>query len=84
MDFKLEHQDAHSNGQSTYIKARNAHSNGQSRNTECGYFVISYMHDIVVRGVGKLKAKKSYTQEDLERLREEWVTYIQTFIECDD
>ena len=82
VDFKLEHQNAHSNGQSTYIKAWDAPR--QTGNTECGYFVISYMRDIVVGGVGKLENKKSYTKEDLERVREEWVTYVQTFINCDD
>ena len=69
MDFKIEHQDAHSNGQSTYIKACNVPR--QSRNTECGYFVISYMRDIVVGSVAILEANKSYTQEDLDRIREE-------------
>ena len=82
MDFKLEHQNANNNGQSTYIKAWNAPR--QTGNTECGYFVISYMRDIVVGGVGKLESKKNYTKEDLERVREEWVTYVQTFINCDD
>jgi len=42
------------------------------------------MRDIVVGGVGKLESKKNYTKEDLERVREEWVTYVQTFIHCDD
>ena len=82
MDFKLEHQNAHSNGQSTYVKAWDA--SRQTGNTECWYFVISYMRDIVVGGVGKLENKKSYTKEDLERVREEWVTYVHTFINCDD
>ena len=82
MDFKLEHQNAHNNGQSTYIKAWNAPR--QTGNTECGYFVISYMRDIVVRGIGKLESEKSYTPEDLKRVWEEWVTYVQTFFNCDD
>ena len=82
MDFKLEHQNTHNNGQSTYIKAWNAPR--QTGNTEYGYFVISYMRDIVVGGVGKLESKKNYTKEDLERVREEWVSYVQTFINCDD
>ena len=48
------------------------------------YFVISYMRDIVVGGVGKLESKKNYTKGDLEIVREEWVTYVQTFIHCND
>ena len=72
VDFKLEHQDTQSNGQSTYIKTCNAPR--QYINTEFMCFALSCMRYIVVGGVRKLQTKKSYTSEDIERVREEWVT----------
>jgi len=41
------------------------------------------MRDIVGVGIDKLQMKKSYTPDNLERVREEWVLYVQTFIECE-
>ena len=80
MDFKLENQDAHSNGQSTYIKACNAPK--QYGNMRVLYFIL-YTGYYCWNGVRKLISKKSYTPEDLERVREESVTYVQMLIECD-
>ena len=80
-DFKLHNQEARSNGQSTLIT--NASAPKQIGNTECEYYVLSYMRDIVGVGIDKLQMKKSYTPDNLERVREEWVLYVQTFIECE-
>ena len=41
------------------------------------------MRDIVGVGIDKLQMKKSYTPDNLEKVREEWVLYVQTFIECE-
>ena len=80
-DFKLENQGARDNGQSTLITCASAPR--QIGNTECEYYVLSYMRDIVGVGLDKLQLKKSYTPDNLEKVREEWVFYVQTFIECE-
>ena len=41
------------------------------------------MRDIVGVGLDQLQCKKSYTPDNLEKVREDWVFYIQTFIECE-
>ncbi|PWA40783.1 hypothetical protein CTI12_AA558340 [Artemisia annua] len=54
--------------------------------TECGYFVLKFMREIVKRGVRALENdniggdSNEYTDADFDDIREEWAIYVSNFI----
>ncbi|KAK9073437.1 hypothetical protein SSX86_007761 [Deinandra increscens subsp. villosa] len=58
----------------------------QPGSTECGYYVLKFMKEIVRQGVKVLENdniggdKNEYTDADFDEIREEWATYVSNFI----
>ncbi|KAI3707988.1 hypothetical protein L2E82_36971 [Cichorium intybus] len=56
----------------------------QPGDTECGYYVLKFMKAVVDEGLQVLNnnfwGKNGYTNAELDDLREEWATYVTTFI----
>ncbi|PWA68843.1 hypothetical protein CTI12_AA304910 [Artemisia annua] len=54
--------------------------------TECGYFVLKFMKEIVKHGVRALENdniggdSNEYTDADFDDIREEWAIYVSNFI----
>ncbi|GMN69108.1 hypothetical protein TIFTF001_038158 [Ficus carica] len=55
----------------------------QQGNVQCGYFVLGFMREIMlnVDGLALLQNKTSYTEDDLNLVRQEWTTYVMSFIQ---
>ncbi|KAK9071564.1 hypothetical protein SSX86_007992 [Deinandra increscens subsp. villosa] len=58
----------------------------QPGSTECGYYVLKFMKEIVQQGVQVLENDNiggdtnEYTDADFDEIREEWATYVSNFI----
>ncbi|KAK9076249.1 hypothetical protein SSX86_004582 [Deinandra increscens subsp. villosa] len=58
----------------------------QPGSTECGYYVLRFMKEIVEEGIEILVndniggTKNEYTDDDLDEIREEWSTFVANFI----
>ncbi|KAK9057621.1 hypothetical protein SSX86_022457 [Deinandra increscens subsp. villosa] len=58
----------------------------QPGSTECGYYVLKFMKEIVQQGVEVLENDNiggdtnEYTDADFDEIREEWATYVSNFI----
>ncbi|KAE8692580.1 hypothetical protein F3Y22_tig00110831pilonHSYRG00032 [Hibiscus syriacus] len=58
----------------------------QSGGTECGYYVCKFMKEIVENGLQMLvnknvgDGKEEYTDDDIDDIRKEWVSYVANFI----
>ncbi|KAK9076248.1 hypothetical protein SSX86_004581 [Deinandra increscens subsp. villosa] len=58
----------------------------QPGSTECGYYVLRFMKEIVEEGIEVLVnnniggTKNEYTDDDLDAIREEWSTFVANFI----
>ncbi|GMN45080.1 hypothetical protein TIFTF001_014272 [Ficus carica] len=52
-------------------------------NVQCGYFVLRFMREITlnVDGLALLQNKTSYNEADLNLVRQEWTTYVMSFIQ---
>ncbi|GMN61068.1 hypothetical protein TIFTF001_030154 [Ficus carica] len=55
----------------------------QQGNVQCGNFVLGFMREITlnVDGLALLQNKTSYTEDDLNLVRQEWTTYVMSFIQ---
>ncbi|GMN62894.1 hypothetical protein TIFTF001_032028 [Ficus carica] len=55
----------------------------QKGNVQCGYFVLGFMREITlnVDGLALLQNKTSYNEADLNLVRQEWTTYVMSFIQ---
>ncbi|GMN52210.1 hypothetical protein TIFTF001_021349 [Ficus carica] len=55
----------------------------QQGNVQCGYFVLGFMREITlnVDGLALLQNKTSYNEADLNLVRQEWTTYVMSFIQ---
>ena len=55
----------------------------QQGNVQCGYFVLGFMREITlnVDGLALLQNKTSYTKADLNLVRQEWTTYVMSFVQ---
>ncbi|GMN19381.1 hypothetical protein TIFTF001_039791 [Ficus carica] len=55
----------------------------QQENVQCGYFVLGFMREITlnVDGLALLQNKTSYNEADLNLVRQEWTTYVMSFIQ---
>ncbi|KAI3763261.1 hypothetical protein L1987_53715 [Smallanthus sonchifolius] len=64
----------------------NARCPCQPGSTECGYYMLKFMKEIVDEGVEILAnnnvggSKDEYTDVDIDGVREEWSTYVSNFI----
>ncbi|KAI3781281.1 hypothetical protein L2E82_11290 [Cichorium intybus] len=58
----------------------------QPGNTECGYYTLKFMKEIVEEGVEVLidnnvgSGKVHYTDADIDEIREEWASFVANFI----
>ncbi|KAI3516150.1 hypothetical protein L1887_15061 [Cichorium endivia] len=58
----------------------------QPGNTECGYYTLKFMKEIVEEGVEVLidnnvgSGKVHYTDADIDEIREEWASFVTNFI----
>nr|KAJ0198840.1 hypothetical protein LSAT_V11C600316760 [Lactuca sativa] len=54
----------------------------QPGSTECGYYMLRFMKEIVEEGIEVLigDGKAEYTTADIDEIREEWSTFVTGFI----
>nr|KAJ0225497.1 hypothetical protein LSAT_V11C100024290 [Lactuca sativa] len=54
----------------------------QPGSTECGYYMLRFMKEIVEEGIEVLirDGKAEYTTADIDEIREEWSTFVTCFI----
>ncbi|KAI3724286.1 hypothetical protein L2E82_36058 [Cichorium intybus] len=57
----------------------------QPGSTECGYYVLRFMKEVVEGGIEVLKndfgsGKSEYTDDDIDDVREEWASFVTNFI----
>ena len=53
----------------------------QQGNVQCGYFVLGGEITLNVNGFVLLQNKTSYTEAELNLIRQEWTTYVMSFVQ---
>ena len=55
----------------------------QQGNVQCGYFVLGFMREIMlnVHGLALLQTKTSYSEAELNLVRQEWTAYVMSFVQ---